>query len=325
MTENASDYADALSAHVTGAAWAIGLSVVALVVVLAIACLRRPGGTDVARLLLAPLALLPFALFLGLTPAPGPTLDREDAVVIHARAHRWRWEFEDPNGMISGELFVPVGRTVHLVLTSEGPAPTVHSFHVPALGVGVDVAPGQRRHVFFAAEREGHYLIECGAFCGTGHARMSASLVVVSQHSFDHPYGCGVGSQAPLGLTMAEWGEDVFEHNGCPACHTVGEARSNLPSTQPSSGPANWRWMGPGLHDVVMRERALTDGAVVLADADYLRRAIVRPQDDVVVGYETSMPPFNFPEPQLDALLAYLHALSASPELRERAKDFEPY
>ena len=34
MTQNASDYADALAAHVTDAAWAIGLSVLALVVAL---------------------------------------------------------------------------------------------------------------------------------------------------------------------------------------------------------------------------------------------------------------------------------------------------
>ncbi|GAB5543496.1 MAG: hypothetical protein SangKO_032560 [Sandaracinaceae bacterium] len=332
MTQNASDYADALAAHVTDAAWAIGLSVLALVVVLAIACLRRPGSRDVARLLLAPIAALPFALFLGATPPPVPTLARGEAVVIHARAHRWRWEFEQSNGMIEGRLLVPVGRTVHLVLTSEGPEPTVHSFHVPALGIGVDVAPGQKRHVSFVAEREGDYLIECGAFCGAGHARMSASLVVVSQAEFDRPYGCTLGLHAPLDVTMAEWGERVFANNGCPACHTVGEARSDLPSTQPSSLPDDEPsrpplvLVGPGLYDLVMRERTLSDGAVVLADTDYLRRAIVRPQDDVVVGYEgTSMPAFNLSEAQLDALLAYLHALSASPELRERAKDFEPY
>lgn len=331
MTQNASDYADALSAHVTDAAWAIGLSVLALVVVLAIACLRRPGSRDVARLLLTPIAILPFALFLAATP-PSPPLAAEDALVFHARAHRWRWEFEDPNGMISGQLYVPVGRTVHLVLTSEGPEPTVHSFHVPALGIGVDVAPGQKRHVLFVAEREGDYLIECGAFCGAGHARMSASLVVVSQAEFDRPYGCTLGLHAPLDVTMAEWGERVFANNGCRACHTVGEARSDLPSTQPSSLPDDEPsrpplvLVGPGLYDLVMRERTLSDGAVVLADTDYLRRAIVRPQDDVVVGYEgTSMPAFNLSEAQLDALLAYLHALSASPELRERAKDFEPY
>ena len=141
---------------------------------------------------------------------------------------------------------------------------------------------------------------------------MSASLVVVSQRTYDRPYGCSLGSHLPQGLTMAEWGEISFANNGCRACHMVDEGRSDL--------------VGPGLYDLVMRERTLTDGAVALADADYLRRAIVRPQDDVVVGYEQmAMPAFNFSEAELDALLAYLHALSASPEIRERAKDFEPY
>lgn len=93
---------------------------------------------------------------------------------------------------------------------------------------------------------------------------------------------------------MACWGQKLSNSKGCMACHAVDGVRQ-----QPCP---NWK----GIHG---KERPLVSGEVVIADEEYLANSIVNSWDQVVQGYGKTMPPYNFPQEEVDALVAYLKSL----------------
>jgi len=93
---------------------------------------------------------------------------------------------------------------------------------------------------------------------------------------------------------MACWGQKLSNSKGCMACHSVDGVK-----TQPCP---NWQ----GLFG---KERPLTSGETVVADEAYLAASITNSWDQVVQGYGKTMPPYNFPQEEVDALVAYLKSL----------------
>lgn len=93
---------------------------------------------------------------------------------------------------------------------------------------------------------------------------------------------------------MACWGQKLSNSKGCMACHAVDGVRQ-----QPCP---NWK----GLHG---SERLLASGDTVVADDEYLANSIVNSWDQIVEGYGKTMPPYNFPQAEVDALVAYLKSL----------------
>ena len=93
---------------------------------------------------------------------------------------------------------------------------------------------------------------------------------------------------------MACWGEKLSGSKGCVACHAADGVRQ-----QPCPN-----WLG-----LFGKERTLVSGETVVADEEYLVNSIVNSWDQVVEGYGKTMPPYNFPEEELDALVAYLKSL----------------
>jgi len=93
---------------------------------------------------------------------------------------------------------------------------------------------------------------------------------------------------------MACWGQKLSNTRGCMVCHSVdGEKQQPCP---------NWK----GLFGV---DRLLVSGETVNADETYLANSITNSWDQVVQGYAKTMPPYNFPEQEVDALVAYLKSL----------------
>jgi len=93
---------------------------------------------------------------------------------------------------------------------------------------------------------------------------------------------------------MACWGQKLSNTRGCVACHSVdGEKQQPCP---------NWK----GLFGA---DRLLVSGETVNADETYLANSITNSWDQVVQGYAKTMPPYNFPEQEVDALVAYLKSL----------------
>lgn len=91
-------------------------------------------------------------------------------------------------------------------------------------------------------------------------------------------------------------GAEVFQANGCSACHAL-------------DGTAG---VGPGLGGLFGAERAMEGGGSVVADEDYLRNAIVAPGDELVSGFGNLMPAsFGdlLSEDEILNLIAYLKEL----------------
>lgn len=99
-----------------------------------------------------------------------------------------------------------------------------------------------------------------------------------------------VGASDP----MACWGQKLSNSKGCMACHSVdGEKQQPCP---------NWK-------GIFGTERLLVSGETVIADETYLASSITNSWDQVVQGYGKTMPPYNFPEQEIEALVAYLKSL----------------
>ena len=93
---------------------------------------------------------------------------------------------------------------------------------------------------------------------------------------------------------MACWGQKLSNSKGCMACHSVdGEKQQPCP---------NWK----GLFGT---DRLLVSGETVAADETYLANSITNSWDQVLQGYGKTMPPYNFPEQEVEALVAYLKSL----------------
>ena len=93
---------------------------------------------------------------------------------------------------------------------------------------------------------------------------------------------------------MACWGQKLSNSRGCIACHAIDGVKQ-----QPCP---NWK----GLFG---KERPLVSGETVIADEEYLANSIVNSWDQVVQGYGKVMPPYNFPQEEVDALVAYMKSL----------------
>ena len=95
--------------------------------------------------------------------------------------------------------------------------------------------------------------------------------------------GCGSSdgdsSGAPSNLSEAgARGFELAATSRCTSCHTV-------------DGGAG---VGPTWKGLAGSERTLSDGSTVVADTDYLTRAIVDPRSEQVEGYPSQMPLFRY-------------------------------
>ncbi|MFK7988672.1 MAG: cytochrome c oxidase subunit II [Sandaracinaceae bacterium] len=265
----------------------------------------KPPGHHTAMELFwtfSPLILLAYMFHQGFDSYMMMTIPPETSINIRVRAYKWRWEFEQPNGMIEGELRVPVHQPVRMIMASSptGPRPedgaVLHSFFVPAFRVKRDIVPGMYTSLWFEATREGQYQIYCTEYCGTGHSRMLSNVQVMSQEGYDEYLR--IGPQCPEEYEEDwQWGEQLFASNGCVACHNVEE----------SAGAG----VGPNLANVAGTMQPIEGGEPVMADAAYIMESIMEPQAQIVSGYTSAaMPAFNLPQTQLDALIAYVAHLS---------------
>lgn len=220
-----------------------------------------------------------FQTFIELTVAP------PDSYEVRARAAKWRWEFEYPNGTVtSNELHVPVGRPVRVVMNS---VDVLHSFFIPVFRVKQDVLPNRYSSVWFEATRTGEFQIFCTEYCGAQHSGMLAKVVVHNQDDFNAWLeSAGVDEDMPL----PEYGALLYDQQACVQCHSL----DGTPK------------IGPTFKGLFGKTEQLTSGSVVVDD-DYLRRAILEPAAEVVQGYQPVMPPYSsLKDRQVDALIAFI-------------------
>lgn len=220
---------------------------------------------------------------------------------VYVVARQWMWKTQYPNGRREiNQLHVPLGRPVRLIMTSED---VIHSFYVPDFRVKHDVLPGRYSSLWFTATQEGEFHLYCAEYCGLEHSNMGGTVVVMKPADFqdwlNKPAAAGpAGSAADGGgntpASMAQTGAQLFSSQGCISCHKMD-----------GSGVA------PSLVGVFGSDVPLQGGLTVRADEDYIRTSIVRPNAQVVAGYQSIMPTFEgkLSEEQIMALLAYIKSL----------------
>jgi cytochrome c oxidase subunit II len=132
----------------------------------------------------------------------------EEELVIEVSGRQFYWEYEYPNGVVAVDTMrAPVGVPVRLEVSAPD-SDVIHSWWIPALGGKIDAIPGTTNETWFRAENEGTYTGQCAELCGLEHARMLASVDVVSQGEF----------AAWLESGNEDLGEEEWE-GVCAKCH----------------------------------------------------------------------------------------------------------
>jgi cytochrome c oxidase subunit II len=234
----------------------------------------------------------------------------EGATEIRVRGKKWSWEFEYPTGDrvpgmampgAPGGLHLEVNRPYKMIISSED---VLHSFYIPEFRMKRDAVPGQYSFIQFTPTKTGPAHVFCAEYCGTSHSAMLADVFVETPEEHKKfldslgkkPETCGT---PPVPCTPEKWGEMLFVGNQCPTCHGAGG--SGLVGGAKSTGPK--------LAAIFGTMQPLTTGSQ-MADENYIRESILRPQAKIVAGYtNVQMPPFVFKDEQLDGLIAYIKSL----------------
>lgn len=241
------------------------------------------------------MVVLVWSSYLFVAMAKGP----DEAIDVYVVAKQWMWTAQHLNGSREiNALHVPVGRAVRLTMTSQD---VIHDFFVPVFRMKADVIPGRYTRVWFEATQEGHFHLFCAEYCGTNHSAMRGDIVVMSPADYEDWLHESLGERS-----LSEVGRQLFHDLACDGCH-----REEMQAQD----------RGPTLTGLFNSEVRLADGRRVVADDEYLRESILRPERHVVSGYRTLMPSFQglLSEEQIRALLEYIHSTS-----RRRIEKTEP-
>lgn len=233
-------------------------------------------------------------LIFGLQMLPSLSPPGKSSLRIAVAGEQWWWRVHyyteaGPPVALANEIRLPVGETVEFALTSPD---VIHSFWIPPLGGKVDMIPGRTTRLTLQPTKVGTYRGACAEFCGTSHALMNFSVVVMEPDAFARWLEHQAAPAQPPRSPLARKGLEAFFDNGCSACHTIrGTIADGL--------------LGPDLTHVGSR---LTLGAGLLPnDADAFYSWISHPE---ALKPGVKMPAFGMlPEDQLAALATYLSGL----------------
>ena len=213
-----------------------------------------------------------------------------DSMDIFVVGKQWMWKFQHQEGQREiNVLHVPLGRPVRLIMTSQD---VIHSFYVPAFRLKRDVLPGRYTYLWFQATKTGEFHLFCAEFCGTNHAEMTGTVIVMEQRQFQDWLG---GTQTTVSLSQA--GEKLFQQDGCSSCHAAGSSVR-----------------APTLEGLLGSTVPLSDGGSVVADENYIRESIIFPQKKIVAGFDPIMPTYEnrLTEEQVLDIIAYIKSLGSS-------------
>ena len=220
----------------------------------------------------------------------------KEATEINVVGKQWLWVFEYYNGKNTiNELYVQLNRPVKLVMRSED---VLHSFFVPAFRVKQDLVPGMYTQLWFTPIKVGTFHLFCAEYCGTGHSKMLAKVIVMSPEAYDIWEKEGVLEKekgvAAIG-SPSERGKNIYTKSGCNACH----------STDGNPG------VGPTFKGLMGKTEILQGGERIKVDENYIRESILEPQSKMVQGFQPVMPSFKgiLSGDDISALIAYIKSL----------------
>lgn len=137
-----------------------------------------------------------------------------DAAVVEVVGQQWLWSFRLPGAdgklgradtravsadnplgvdpsdaaavddliLQGGELHLPVGKPVHVLLRSTD---VLHNFYVPEFRAKMDMVPGSVTYFWLTPTRTGTFEILCAELCGVAHSQMRSIVVVDDQATYE--------------------------------------------------------------------------------------------------------------------------------------------
>lgn len=211
----------------------------------------------------------------------------KDAMNVDVIAREWSWTFKYENGRQADTLRVPVGKPVKLTMTSED---VIHCLFIPAYRVKEDCVPGLKTHLWFTANEAGTYNIFCTEYCGLEHSHMISKLITMSAAEFSAWY------QSKPEAKAGQKGLDLLQSKGCLGCHTT--------DGTPKVGPTF-----KGLYERKVTVSTQGKERTIVADEEYLKRAVLDPGSDVVKGFPNIMPKMPVSEDELKEIVNYIETL----------------
>jgi cytochrome c oxidase subunit II len=246
------------------------------------------GGALIPALLLALLLTYAFWLMPSIRPWSAPGEPSGLRIEVEGDQFWWRVRYRPADGLpvdAANEIRLPVGERVEFTLTSSD---VIHSFWIPVLGGKMDMIPGRANRLTLKATKTGTYRGPCTEFCGTSHALMAFSVVVMEPDDFR----AWIARQAEPSPGAGAPGSELFMANGCSACHTVR-------GTQATGA------VGPDLSHV--GSRVTLAAGTLPVNSEAIARFISDPD---VIKPGSQMPPFRMlPEADIAAIASYLEGL----------------
>ena len=211
----------------------------------------------------------------------------KDAMPVNVIARQWSWLFTYENGKQSDLLRVPINKPIKLIMTSQD---VIHCLFIPAFKIKEDCVPGMKTHLWFSANEIGSYDIYCTEYCGVGHSHMLSKVIVMQGNDFEKWYA----SAEAAGLQ--EKGLKLLQEKGCLGCHSTDGTKK----------------IGPTLKGLYGKKVVVfTNGKEreIIADEEYLRKSILKPEADIVKGYAPIMPAIPVTDEDLQKIVEFLKTL----------------
>lgn len=218
-----------------------------------------------------------------------PPKDAEEIFVI---GKRWMWHLQHTNGIReNNELHVPMGRPFKLTIISQD---VIHGFYVPDFRIKRDALPGSYNTVWFEATKPGKHHLFCTEYCGTNHSQMGGWVYVMTPADYEKWVASGGTSMETTAPSPEEDGAKLFTELACANCHKAEDTAR-----------------APSLIGLLGRQRSLQSGRIVTADENYVRAAILKPEDNLLAGWGPTMPAYKdqLTEQQVHDLIVYIKSL----------------
>ena len=224
-----------------------------------------------------------------------PPKNPEDIFVV---GKQWMWQMEHRNGVRENNvLHVPLDRPVRLTMISQD---VIHAFYVPAFRSQWMVVPGRYTQIWFTPTLKGEFHLFCNMYCGTQHSEMGGKVVVMDQQ--DYAKWLANEGEVSTPMTMEQAGARVYAKIGCENCH----GSTDTPRA-------------PSLYGIYGKLQKFSNAPPAKVDDELLRSAILRPYDQLVTGYDQSMPAYEGQITESDVLhlVAYIRSIAAAPPAAE--------
>ncbi|HYP99227.1 MAG TPA: cytochrome c oxidase subunit II [Polyangiaceae bacterium] len=236
-------------------------------------------------LIVVPLFVGGFKGFVDLRTPP------KSAMELRATGQKWKWLFTYPGlGTPDDTLHVPVNTPVRMVINS---VDVLHSLYIPSFRTKMDAVPGRYTDLWFKATQVGEFPIFCAEYCGTSHSDMITRVVVHPPGEYEKWLAKTIA--AADSLTGVDRGKMLYEKQGCSTCHSL--------DGTPKVGPS---WKG-----IYGKMEAMTGGAPIKVDENYLRESMIDPQAHIVSGFAPAMPTYQgkLSDKDIDGLIEYIKSL----------------